>query len=62
MQFAQANAQTKNCKRASTFTTRGKNYFLKSLHTIIFKTANTQLRKKKSEQIKSQQKHRNIST
>ena len=42
MQFTQANAQTKNCKRASTFATRKKNYFLKSLPSKIFKTANTQ--------------------
>ena len=45
MQLAQANAQTKNCKRASTFATRRKNYFLKSLPSKIFKTANTQTNK-----------------
>ncbi|MCH7403612.1 hypothetical protein ACFOUP_13390 [Belliella kenyensis] len=45
LRFAQANAQTKNCKRASTFTTREKNYFLKSLpsnpDSYRDKTANT---------------------
>jgi hypothetical protein len=42
LQFAQTNAQTQNCKRAFTFATRRKNYFLKSLPSKIFKTANTQ--------------------
>ena len=49
MQFAQANAQTKNCKRASTFATRRKNYFLKSLPSKIFKTANTQAKQTENE-------------
>jgi hypothetical protein len=49
LQFAQANAQTKNCKRASTFTTQRKNYFSKSLPPKIFKTANTQNRQKENE-------------
>jgi len=35
-----------NCKRASTFATRRKNYFLKSLASKIFKTANAQSRQK----------------
>jgi hypothetical protein len=48
LQFAQANAQTKNCKRASTFATRRKNYFLKSLPSKNFKTADTQARQKKA--------------
>jgi hypothetical protein len=49
LQFAQANAQTKNCKRASTFATRRKNYFLKSLPSKIFKTANTQAKQTENE-------------
>jgi len=44
LQFAQANAQTKNRKRASTFSTRRENYFLKSLPSKNFKTANAQAR------------------
>jgi hypothetical protein len=44
LRFAQANAQTKNCKRAFTFATREKNYFLKSLPSKFFKTADTQAR------------------
>jgi hypothetical protein len=50
--ICKANARTRNCKRASTFATRRKNYFLKSLPSKIFKTANTQARQKKTEQIK----------
>jgi len=49
LQFTQANAQTKNCKRASTFATRRKNYFLKSLPSKIFKTANTQAKQTENE-------------
>jgi hypothetical protein len=52
LRFAQANAQTKNCKRAFTFATRRKNYFLKSLPSKIFKTAETHALQTKTEQIK----------
>lgn len=36
------------CKRASTFATERKNYFLKSLPSKIFKTANTQAKQTES--------------
>jgi len=45
MQFAQAIAQTKNCKRAYTFTTQRKIIFKISL-SKIFKTATAQPTKK----------------
>lgn len=40
LQFTQAKAQTKNCKKASVFPIRKKNYFLKFLPFKIFKTTN----------------------
>jgi len=48
LQFAQANAQTKNCKRAFTFAAQGKNYFFKSLPSKNFKTADTQAKQKET--------------
>jgi hypothetical protein len=49
LQFAQDNTQTKNCKRAFTFATQRKNYFLKSIPSKIFKTANTQAKQTENE-------------
>jgi hypothetical protein len=46
-----ANAQTKNCKRASIFASRRKNYFSKSLPSKFFKTANTQAKQTETELI-----------
>jgi hypothetical protein len=45
LQFAQANAQTKNCKRAFTFATQGKIIF-KISPSKNFKTATAQPTKK----------------
>jgi|GEM_PF-1287659 len=59
LRFAQAYAQTKNCKRASSLTTRRKNYFLKFLPSKIFKTDNA-LAKQTENDIKSPELSRRL--